>query len=103
MKPYGRHRAVERSQESRVMTAPLEMRPEAAPEAGLEGADGAAIEGRSLGRIAWMPPRRDKAAMTGGLIVLTLISVADTRPSSNRPPCRHRAPPFTPTLSRPYL
>ena len=36
------------------MSAPLEMTPDAAPEAVLEGAGGAAIEGRSLGRIAWL-------------------------------------------------
>src|SRR5262249_60453068 len=58
------------------MTAPLEMRPEAAPEAVLEGAGGAAIEGRSLGRIAWLRLRRDQAAMTGGRIGLLRILVA---------------------------
>src|SRR5262249_6054454 len=101
MKPYGRHRAVERSQESRVMTAPLEMRPEAAPEAVLEGADGAAIEGRSLGRIAWLRLRRDKAAMTGGLIVLLLILVAVIGPFFVQNPDTYQTNPINATFSRP--
>jgi ABC-type dipeptide/oligopeptide/nickel transport system permease subunit len=36
----------------------------------------AAIEGRSLGRIAWARLRRDRLAMAGGVIVVLLILVA---------------------------
>lgn len=35
-----------------------------------------AIEGRSPGRIAWMRLKRDKVALTGGVIVIFLILVA---------------------------
>jgi peptide/nickel transport system permease protein len=35
-----------------------------------------AIEGRSLGRIAWMRLKRDRVAMTGGAVVIFLIVVA---------------------------
>jgi len=58
------------------MAAPLEMTPESQPEAVLEGIDSAAIEGRSLGQIAWMRLRRDKVAMGGGIFILFLILVA---------------------------
>ena len=42
------------------MTAPLDLPTDAAPEAVLEGVGGEAIQGRSLGQIAWMRLRRDK-------------------------------------------
>jgi peptide/nickel transport system permease protein len=44
----------------------------------LYGADDsvAAIEGRSLGRIAWTRLKRDKVAMTGGVVVVLLILMA---------------------------
>src|SRR5580658_8475646 len=45
------------------------------PEAPLSVA-GKAIEGRSLGQIAWMRLRRDKVAMGGGVVVIFLILVA---------------------------
>ena len=55
------------------MAAPLEMTPEsAAPEAILEGVSGEAIEGRSLGRIAWIRLKRDKLAMAGGTVIVLL-------------------------------
>ena len=43
---------------------------------------GKAIEGRSLGQIAWMRLRQDKVAMAGGIvIVLSLIHISEpTRP-----------------------
>src|SRR4249919_1626026 len=59
------------------MTAPLEVTgtaAEAQPEAGVEGAG--AIEGRSLWQIAWMRLKRDRVAMTGGVLVLLLVAVA---------------------------
>src|SRR5579859_328971 len=37
---------------------------------------GKAIEGRSLGQIAWMRLRRDKVAMGGGIVVVLLILLA---------------------------
>jgi ABC-type dipeptide/oligopeptide/nickel transport system permease subunit len=47
---------------------------EAQPEAVLEGSH--AIEGRSLGQIAWMRLKRDKIALSGGVVVLLLIVMA---------------------------
>jgi ABC-type dipeptide/oligopeptide/nickel transport system permease subunit len=58
------------------MTAPIEMSPEVAPEAVLAGASASAIEGRSLGQIAWLRLRRDRVAMAGGVIIILLILVA---------------------------
>ncbi|MGW4797026.1 ABC transporter permease [Nonomuraea sp. NPDC004297] len=60
------------------MTAPLDVSgsaAEARPESVLAGA-GAAIQGRSLTRIAWMRLRRDKVALGGGIVVVLLILVA---------------------------
>jgi peptide/nickel transport system permease protein len=59
------------------MTVPLEVlgsEGEAQPEAVLEGSH--AIEGRSLGQIAWMRLKRDKIALAGGVVVLFLIVMA---------------------------
>ncbi|MEV5410670.1 ABC transporter permease [Thermopolyspora sp. NPDC052614] len=61
------------------MSAPLDVPGstlEAQPESVLEGASGKAIQGRSLGRIAWNRLKRDKVAMAGALVVLFLILVA---------------------------
>jgi peptide/nickel transport system permease protein len=60
------------------MTAPVEEFGsgfEAQPEAVLENA-GTPIAGRSLGQIAWTRLKRDKVAITGGLVVVFLILVA---------------------------
>ncbi|WP_330287614.1 ABC transporter permease [Streptomyces sp. NBC_00576] len=64
------------------MTAPLheptaETAPSAAEEAALAGADAKAVQGRSLGRIAWERLKRDRLALAGGIVVvlLTLIAV----------------------------
>jgi len=46
------------------------------PDAGVAAGGGKAIEGRSLGQIAWMRLRRDKVAMGGGVVVVFLILVA---------------------------
>jgi peptide/nickel transport system permease protein/oligopeptide transport system permease protein len=65
------------------MTAPLEVTgsaTEAQPEAGLAGLSVKAIEGRSLGQIAWMRLRRDRVAIAGGTIVLLLIVIAIAAP-----------------------
>ncbi|MFF7447039.1 MULTISPECIES: ABC transporter permease subunit [unclassified Streptomyces] len=63
------------------MTAPLheptaEAAPSAAEEAAVVSADAKAVQGRSLGRIAWERLKRDKLALTGGIVVLFLIAVA---------------------------
>ncbi|MEU1089641.1 ABC transporter permease [Streptomyces sp. NPDC005576] len=61
------------------MTAPLhEPTTEAAPPAGFEAgvAPGKAVQGRSLGRIAWERLKRDKVALGGGIVVLLLVVVA---------------------------
>jgi ABC-type dipeptide/oligopeptide/nickel transport system permease subunit len=57
------------------MTAHLDTESSAGaqPEAALEGLGGTAIQGRSLGQIAWMRLRRDKTAMAGGAVVVVLI------------------------------
>src|SRR5438105_1462712 len=61
------------------MTAPLEVTESsstAQPEAALQGMSRKAIQGRSLGQIAWLRLERDKVAMTAGIVVLALIMVA---------------------------
>ena len=49
------------------------------PESALS-VPGKDIEGRSLGRIAWMRLRRDKVAMGGGIVVVFLILIAIVGP-----------------------
>jgi ABC-type dipeptide/oligopeptide/nickel transport system permease subunit len=84
------------------MAAPLEMTPEsAAPEAILEGVSGEAIEGRSLGQIAWMRLKRDKVAMAGGVIVVLLILIAIVGPYFVQDPNLYHANLINPTFSRP--
>ncbi|MDX6364327.1 MAG: peptide/nickel transport system permease protein, partial [Streptomyces sp.] len=68
-----------------TMTAPLheptaEAAPSAAEEAALVSADAKAVQGRSLGRIAWERLKRDKLALTGGIVVLVLILIAILAP-----------------------
>jgi peptide/nickel transport system permease protein len=61
------------------VTAPLDAQgsaTEAQPEAVLRGVDAKAIEGRSLGQIAWMRLKRDRVALGGGIVVLLLLLVA---------------------------
>jgi peptide/nickel transport system permease protein/oligopeptide transport system permease protein len=83
------------------MTAPLEMTPEAAPEAVLEGVGGAAIEGRSLGQIAWMRLKRDKVAMGSGIFIIFLLLVAIFGPYLVQDPTVYHANLIDPTLSTP--
>jgi peptide/nickel transport system permease protein len=84
------------------MAAPLEMTPEsAAPEAILEGVSGEAIEGRSLGRIAWIRLKRDKVAMAGGTVVVLLILIAIVGPYFVQDPNLYHANLINPTFSRP--
>jgi peptide/nickel transport system permease protein/oligopeptide transport system permease protein len=83
------------------MATPLEMTPDASPEAVLEGVGKAAIEGRSLGRIAWLRLRRDRVAMAGGVIVVLLILVAIFGPFLVQNPDTFHANLINPTFSRP--
>jgi ABC-type dipeptide/oligopeptide/nickel transport system permease subunit len=83
------------------MAAPLEMAPETAPEAVLEGAGSAAIEGRSLGRIAWVRLHRDKVAVAGGVIIVLLILIAIFGPFFVQNPDTFHANLISPTFSRP--
>jgi peptide/nickel transport system permease protein/oligopeptide transport system permease protein len=84
------------------MAAPLEMTSDtAAPEAILEGVSGEAIEGRSLGQIAWLRLKRDKVAMGGGVFIILLILVAIIGPSFVQNPTTFHPDLITPTFSRP--
>jgi peptide/nickel transport system permease protein len=61
------------------MTAPLEVSSgsaEAPPEAPLKGLNRKAIQGRSLGQIAWMRLKRDKVAMISGIVIALMIIAA---------------------------
>ncbi len=84
------------------MAAPLEMTSDtAAPEAILEGISREAIEGRSLGRIAWLRLKRDKVAIGGGIFIVFLILVALIGPHVVQNPTVYHANLIDPTLSRP--
>ncbi len=49
---------------------------EVVDETALVAAGGPAIEGRSLGRIAWTRLKRDRVAMGGGIVIIALILIA---------------------------
>jgi ABC-type dipeptide/oligopeptide/nickel transport system permease subunit len=83
------------------MTAPLELPTDAAPEAVLEGVGAEAIQGRSLGQIAWMRLRRDKVAMAGGVVIIFLILVAIIGPFLVQSPTLYHPNLINPTFSRP--
>ncbi len=86
------------------MTAPIELSPtapEAAPEAVLAGMGGQAIQGRSLGQIAWMRLRRDKVAMAGGVVVVLLILIAIFGPFFVQNPDIYHSALINATCSRP--
>ena len=63
---------------------------------------GKAIEGRSLGQIAWMRLRQDKVAMAGGIVVILLILVAIFGPYLVQNPIIYHENLIDPTFSRPY-
>src|SRR6516165_10425169 len=89
-------------QESPLMTAPIEAPTDiAAPEIVLEGAGAKAIEGRSLGQIAWMRLRRDKVAMAGGVVIVVLILIAIIGPYFVQNPDIYHANLINATFSRP--
>jgi peptide/nickel transport system permease protein len=86
------------------MTAPIEVQgtpAEGLPEAVLAGAGVKAIEGRSLGKIAWMRLRRDKVAMGGGVVILVLIVIAIIGPHLVQNPLTYHPNLINPTYSRP--
>ena len=60
-----------------------------------------AIEGRSLGQIAWMRLRRDKVAMAGGIVIVFLILVAIIGPYLVQNPDIYHPNLINPTFSRP--
>jgi len=62
---------------------------------------GKAIEGRSLGQIAWMRLRRDKVAMGGGIVVVLLILVAIIGPHVVQNPNVFHSELVDPTFLRP--
>jgi len=62
---------------------------------------GKAIEGRSLGQIAWMRLRQDKVAMAGGIIVILLILVAIFGPLLVQNPTTYHSDLIDPVYSRP--
>jgi peptide/nickel transport system permease protein len=62
---------------------------------------GKAIEGRSLGQIAWMRLRQDKLAMVGGGVVIFLILVAIFGPLLVQSPTTYHSDLIDPVFSRP--
>jgi len=62
---------------------------------------GKAIEGRSLGQIAWIRLRRDKVAMGGGIVVIFLILVAIVGPHLVQNPDTYHSNLINPTFLRP--
>jgi peptide/nickel transport system permease protein len=70
------------------------------PDAIVEGA-GVAIEGRSLGQIAWRRLRRDRVAMGGGIFIVFLILVAIIGPHLVQNPNTYNSSLIDPTFSRP--
>jgi ABC-type dipeptide/oligopeptide/nickel transport system permease subunit len=86
------------------MTAPIEVTghaAEASPEVTLAGLAPAAIEGRSLGQIAWMRLRRDKVAIASGIVVILLVLVAVIGPFLVTDPLAYHSNLIDPTFSRP--
>jgi ABC-type dipeptide/oligopeptide/nickel transport system permease subunit len=87
------------------MTAPIDVSPAAAgaaPDAVLAGVSAKAIQGRSLGQIAWLRLRRDKVALGGGIFVLFLLVVAAVGPFVVQNADVYHSSLVDPTFSRPY-
>src|SRR5215472_3721879 len=86
------------------MTAPLDVSPaEVAVErdAGAGSPSREGIEGRALRKIAWSRLRRDKIAMTGGVVVVLLCLVALVGTHLVGDPLAYHSNLIDPTLSRP--
>jgi peptide/nickel transport system permease protein len=71
------------------------------PGATVAGPDAPAIQGRSLGQIAWRRLRRDKVAMGGGAFIIFLILVAVIGPHFVQNPDLYHSNLIDPTFSRP--
>jgi peptide/nickel transport system permease protein len=85
------------------MAAPLDVSPAetiASPEV-VVGVAGRSIEGRSLGRIAWMRLRRDKVAMISACFIIFLILVAVIGPFLVQNPDTYHPTLLNPTLLNP--
>jgi peptide/nickel transport system permease protein len=86
------------------MAAPIEVTPGSSrpgPESALSAAGGKAIEGRSLGQLAWMRLRRDKVALGGGVFIVLLILIAIIGPHFVQDPTTYHPDLIDPTLSGP--
>jgi peptide/nickel transport system permease protein len=69
------------------MTAPLDVAGDISgsqPSALLEGVDAKAIQGRSLGQIAWLRFKRDKVAIGSGVVIVLLIIFTCMAPLINK-------------------
>ncbi len=80
-----------------VATGPGGAAPEPVPTV-----SGKAIEGRSLGQIAWLRLRQDKVAMIGGIVVVLLILVGIFGPFLVQNPLTYHSNLVDPTFSRPF-
>jgi ABC-type dipeptide/oligopeptide/nickel transport system permease subunit len=68
------------------VTAPIDVQgsaAEAQPEAVLSGVGAGAIQGRSLGQIAWLRLKRDKVAMVSAGVIVVLVVFAIIAPLIN--------------------
>ncbi|GAA0965938.1 ABC transporter permease [Actinocorallia libanotica] len=86
------------------MTAPIEVSKgevEAHPEDVLQGVPGKAVQGRSLGQIAWLRLKRDKAALAGGVVIVLLIVAAIFGPFFLQDPTVYNQNLIDPTFQRP--
>src|SRR3569623_3764691 len=69
------------------MTAPLDVAgsgSDVRPEAIVEGMSSTAVEGRSLGQIAWLRFKRDKVAIASAVVIVLLIVFAIIAPLINK-------------------
>jgi peptide/nickel transport system permease protein len=91
------------SQIGLTMAVPIDVAasPGGPPPEPTAAVSGKAIEGRSLGQIAWMRLRQDKLAMTGGAIVIFLILVAIVGPYLVQSPTTYHSNLIDPVYSRP--
>jgi len=89
------------------VTAPIEVSgaDTAQPDAVLEGVGRKAIQGRSLGQIAWLRLRRDRVAMAGGVVIILLVLMAIFAPLLvklfGHPPNEYHQELIDPTLGAP--
>jgi len=74
---------------------------ESHPEDVLQGVRGKAIEGRSLGQIAWMRLKRDKVALGGGIVIVLLVVMAIIGPWFLQDPLKFNQELIDPTFQRP--